>query len=317
MSEKDLILQDKEYNFDKIQNISFLNAKNVKTPRRFLQNQTLLYIRFPNNKNHIDIKASSIKRILSNGKLEQTAYISFNLDIDPLSLEKGETKRKEKETNEETTEDEEESISIKDEANIQSPKNINSDKQVIILDVKNKNENIFNSKLPLLKNKISNTFSNIENLPKKYINLIIFYNKFTISIDSLKCLYLTIFFCVLFNLLYFFDLFFDKNRSLDYFYYILYFPLAVIFISTGIYGYKKVKENIYDSEICLRLTYLSLISPIFIFILSKICSEISMKRNTMLNLIINFISSLFSFFCITILKEVERVNNSEKNILNA
>lgn len=317
MSEKDLILQDKEYNFDKIQNISFLNAKNVKTPRRFLQNQTLLYIRFPNNKNHIDIKASSIKRILSNGKLEQTAYISFNLDIDPLSLEKGETKRKEKETNEETTEDEEESISIKDEANIQSPKNINSDKQVIILDVKNKNENIFNSKLPLLKNKISNTFSNIENLPKKYINLIIFYNKFTISIDSLKCLYLTIFFCGLFNLLYFFDLFFDKNRSLDYFYYILYFPLAVIFISTGIYGYKKVKENIYYSEICLRLTYLSLISPIFIFILSKICSEISMKRNTMLNLIINFISSLFSFFCITILNEVERVNNSEKNILNA
>ena len=317
MSEKDLILQDKEYNFDKIQNISFLNAKNVKTPRRFLQNQTLLYIRFPNDKNHIDIKASSIKRILSNGKLEQTAYISLNLDIDPLSLEKGETKRKEKETNEETTEDEEESISIKDETNIQSPKNINSDKQVIILDVKNKNENIFNSKLPLLKNKISNTFSNIENLPKKYINLIIFYNKFTISIDSLKCLYLTIFFCGLFNLLYFFDLFFDKNRSLDYFYYILYFPLAVIFISTGIYGYKKVKENIYDSEICLRLTYLSLISPIFIFILSKICSEISMKRNTMLNLIINFISSLFSFFCITILKEVERVNNSEKNILNA
>ena len=317
MSEKDLILQDKEYNFDKIQNISFLNAKNVKTPRRFLQNQTLLYIRFPNNKNHIDIKASSIKRILSNGKLEQTAYISLNLDIDPLSLEKGETKRKEKETNEETTEDEEESISIKDETNIQSPKNINSDKQVIILDVKNKNENIFNSKLPLLKNKISNTFSNIENLPKKYINLIIFYNKFTISIDSLKCLYLTIFFCGLFNLLYFFDLFFDKNRSLDYFYYILYFPLAVIFISTGIYGYKKVKENIYDSEVCLRLTYLSLISPIFIFILSKICSEISMKRNTMLNLIINFISSLFSFFCITILKEVERVNNSEKNILNA
>ena len=317
MSEKDLILQDKEYNFDKIQNISFLNAKNVKTPRRFLQNQTLLYIRFPNNKNHIDIKVSSIKRILSNGKLEQTAYISLNLDIDPLSLEKGETKRKEKETNEETTEDEEESISIKDETNIQSPKNINSDKQVIILDVKNKNENIFNSKLPLLKNKISNTFSNIENLPKKYINLIIFYNKFTISIDSLKCLYLTIFFCGLFNLLYFFDLFFDKNRSLDYFYYILYFPLAVIFISTGIYGYKKVKENIYDSEVCLRLTYLSLISPIFIFILSKICSEISMKRNTMLNLIINFISSLFSFFCITILKEVERVNNSEKNILNA
>ena len=317
MSEKDLILQDKEYNFDKIQNISFLNAKNVKTPNRFLQNQTLLYIRFPNDKNHIDIKASSIKRILSNGKLEQTAYISLNLDIDPLSLEKGETKRKEKETNEETTEDEEESISIKDETNIQSPKNINSDKQVIILDVKNKNENIFNSKLPLLKNKISNTFSNIENLPKKYINLIIFYNKFTISIDSLKCLYLTIFFCGLFNLLYFFDLFFDKNRSLDYFYYILYFPLAVIFISTGIYGYKKVKENIYDNEICLRLTYLSLISPIFIFILSKICSEISMKRNTMLNLIINFISSLFSFFCITILKEVERVNNSEKNILNA
>ena len=317
MSEKDLILQDKEYNFDKIQNISFLNAKNVKTPNRFLQNQTLLYIRFPNNKNHIDIKASSIKRILSNGKLEQTAYISLNLDIDPLSLEKGETKRKEKETNEETTEDEEESISIKDETNIQSPKNINSDKQVIILDVKNKNENIFNSKLPLLKNKISNTFSNIENLPKKYINLIIFYNKFTISIDSLKCLYLTIFFCGLFNLLYFFDLFFDKNRSLDYFYYILYFPLAVIFISTGIYGYKKVKENIYDSEVCLRLTYLSLISPIFIFILSKICSEISMKRNTMLNLIINFISSLFSFFCITILNEVERVNNSEKNILNA
>ena len=89
------------------------------------------------------------------------------------------------------------------------------------------------------------------------------------------------------------------------------FPLALILMMTGSFGYKKAKENIYDNTINMRLTYLSCFFPIGSFGLSKMY----MKRNFMMNIGINFISSFFSFLCIIILKEVERVKNSEKNIL--
>lgn len=153
-------------------------------------------------------------------------------------------------------------------------------------------------------------------MPKKYINLIIFCNKITISLDYLKCIYLTVFFCGLFNLIYFFNILLDKNTKLDNLYHIYCFPLAIILMITGIYGYKRVSQNRYDDEICIQITYLSFFAPICSFVFSKIYLEDNNRKNLLMNVIINGISSFCSFFAIVILKEFERVKTSERNILN-
>jgi hypothetical protein len=288
--------------------------------------KSCFYIRTLNSSDNIKLKPSSIKRIFFNGKLSKNKYIKFYYNKGLLSLGRGDKIKTEKEINEETTEYEDEcSITLKDDEdspsskqltiNKEKVKNEENDKQAIILDTKNKNENIFNPKLPLLQNKIQNTFSNIDNLPPKYINLIIFCNKITISLDYLKCLYLTIFFCGLFNFIFFLDILFDKNSAMDNFYHIFFFPLALILMVTGGFGYKKAKENIYDNIISIILTYFSFFLPIGSFALSKINLEENMKKNFAMNIGINFISSFFSFLCIIILKEYDRVKNSDKNIL--
>ena len=284
-------------------------------------NESLFYAK--KNSKKIELNIASIKRIFSNGQLDKNKNILFYYNKELLSLKRIEKRKKEKEMNEETTEDDEESISsVKEDEDSPSPKNLSTenkdkDKQSITLDIKNKHDNIFNPEFPLLQNKITNTFSNIEHLPKKYINLIIFYNKITISLDYLKCIYLTLFFCGLFNLIYFCGILFDKNKSLDNLYHIFCLPLAAILMITGLYGYKKVTQNKYDDEICIRLTYLSFFAPICSFAFSKIYLKDNTKKNLMMNVIINAISSFFSFFAIIILKEFERVKNSEKNIFNA
>ena len=102
---------------------------------------------------------------------------------------------------------------------------------------------------------------------------------------------------------------------MDNFYHIFFFPLALILMVTGGFGYKKAKENIYDNIISIILTYFSFFLPIGSFALSKINLEENMKKNFAMNIGINFISSFFSFLCIIILKEYDRVKNSDKNIL--
>jgi len=310
MSENVHIFQNEESNFKKPKDISNSDARNLDIISKILSNKSSLSI-INHNKSQITLKSSSIKRIMSIGQLEG-GYIFFSF--------KKEQKTTKKDVNEETPEEEEEhTIDVKDERTSPNSQNMNRDQKDIILDIKNKNENIFSSDIPLLKDKISNTFSNIENLPKKYINLIILCNKITINLDYLKCFYLTLFFCGVFNLIYFFDVLFDKNRNslyLDNIYHLFCFPLAIILMVTGIYGYKKVKENVYDNDMCLFLTHLSFISPLCSFALSRFCSEDNVTKSIMMNLIINFISSFFSFFSIIILKEVVRENNCEKNILH-
>ena len=320
MSEVNIIYQDKEYNYYKDEHISNSDSINVNIVTDILSSKSSLYITNQNHSKHIEIKPLSIQKILSNGQLEPNEYILFCFYKDPLPKSRNNNRKKEKDNNEETTEeDEEESTNtIKDDEQSQNMENLNKDKNSIILDVKNKNENIFDPKLPLLNNKIVNHFSNIENIPKKYINLIIFYNKITISIDYLKCFYLTLFFCGIFNLIYFIDILFDRKKvfsNLDNLYYISCFPLALFLMITGSYGYNKIKNNIYNDKTCIYLSYICFISPIFSFILSRICSDNDLKNNIFMNIIINFICSFLSFLCIFILKEVERIKQSEKNIL--
>ena len=309
MLQQDIIIYENEDTF----HINDYISKLDNFPNDF--SKSTFYITNPNFPKNIELKQSSIKRIFSNGQLNPNKYIQFYFNKKPLTLER---RKKEKENNEETTEDEEESTAtIKEDEDALSSKNLTlnkdkeKDKQAILLELKNRNENIFNPNLPLLQNRIQNTFSNLDTLPQKYINLIILCNKITISLDYLKCLYLTVFFCGLLNLIYFLNILLDKNTSFENLYQMFCFPLALILMMTGSFGYKKAKENIYDNTINMRLTYLSCFFPIGSFGLSKMY----MKRNFMMNIGINFISSFFSFLCIIILKEVERVKNSEKIIL--
>ena len=321
----EILIKNKEQNILKNNKITRSDSISLDIFNEIISSISSLYVRNKKSSEKIELNNTSIKRIFSNGQLDKNKYILFYYNKELLSLKRIEKREKEKEMNEETTEDDEESMSsVKEDEDAPSPKNINTenkdkdkDKQAITLDIKNKQDNIFNPEFPLLQNKITNTFSNIEHLPQKYINLIIFCNRITISLDYLKCIYLTLFICGLFNLIYFFDILFSKNASLDNIYHIFCLPLAIILMITGIYGYKKRSPNKYDDENCIRLTYLSFFAPICSFAFSIIYLEGNTRKNFMMNVIINTISSFFSFLAIIILKEFERVKNTEKNILNA
>ena len=316
MSEKNLIYKNKKY---KKQLISNSDNINLDTFSKMLSSKLLIFIANQNESNPINIKVFSIKRILLNGKLKPNEFILFYLYKESLKKSKSKNKKKEEDINEEITEDEDENAAAIKKDKVENKNQIsNNNKENINLVIKNKNENIFNPEFPLLQNKITNTYSNIENLPNKYVNLIIFYNKITISIDYLKCFYLTLFLCGIFNLINY--LFFLYNKNINFcdfniLYYILYFLLAFLLMVTGIFGYKKINENVYNNKVCLGLTQLSFISPIFSLVLSRISSENIINRNVIVDIIINFIISFISFLCIFILKEIKRVQNSEKNII--
>ena len=322
MSNDEIIYQNKDYIYYNNDNISNSENTNLNAFTNIISSKSSLYITNQKHSKYLKIKLSSIKKILSNGQIDPKKYILFfsYKDASPKSIIN--KRKKENNINEETKEEDEEesSLSIKRDEQPKNQEIINKDKNPIALDVKNKNENIFDPKLPLLNTKINNNFSNIENIPKKYINFILCYNTVTISIDLLKCFYIILFLCGLFNFLYFLEILFEiyifKNfSSSDNLYHIIYFPLAILLIITGLYGNQKINDNIYDDEICMCLTHICFISPIFSFILSRISSVNILAKNIIIDFLINFIPCLFAFLCIFILKEFERIKISEKNIL--
>ena len=327
MSDGNLIQINKEHSYKKNENNSNCHIEDRNNFSAILSNKSILYIISQNLPKSLEIKSSSIKRILANGQLEPNEYILFSYYSDELSEQKEDSikmnlkdiKKKfkvKKKKKEEKTKNKEENIQNEITPN---PQNLSDTKDAMNLNVKNKNENIFDPELPLLQNKISNTFSNIENIQKRYISLILCGNKVILSLDYLKCFYITLFFCGIFNLINFLNIIYKKNKinsGLDNIYHFFCFPLGFLLIITGIYGYKKINEGIYDDEICINLNNFCFISPICSFALSRVSSEDFIKKNVMMNFFINFISSFLSLFCIIILKEVERERNSEKNILH-
>ena len=287
-----------------------------------VESKSSLNIKLSNKSSNVNLDKSSLKRIFSYNQLDYKEYISLiydkdvlnlNLEINSLSesLNIPVNIKSEKEINKETTEEGDETT-IKEDDCLNEEKN----KKNVSLPVKPKNESLYDSNFPLLKNKISNTFSNIDKVPQKYLSLIICGNKVIISLDYLKCIYPTIFCCGIFNLLYFVNIILKIYTQINMmFHYIFYIPIAILLIITGIYGYKKVKRNIYDDEFCMVLTNICSIAPIFSFVLSLIYKEKFENNHIILNFLINFISCFFSFSCIIILKEAERMKNSEKDIL--
>ena len=272
--------------------------------------------------NKISLDISSMVRIFSLNQLNYNEYVNFLYDKEKLNIKSenhsliecaivSKNKNEFKKMDEET-----EYISnkntIKEDVYLKEQKN----KNAFDTSELKKNENIFDPDFPLLNNKIINTFSNIDNFPQKYLSLIICGNKAIISLDYLKCIYPTISCCGIFNLLYFINILFTINTELNLsFHYFIYIPLAFLLIFTGVYGYKKVKKNIYDNEFCITLTNICAISPIFSFALSWIYKQEIAKSQLISNFLINFLSCSSSFCCIIILKEAERMKNCEKEII--
>ena len=287
---------------------------------KIIESKSSLNIKIQNKLSNINLDISSLKRIFSYNQLDYIKYLSLiqdkdelNMNIEMNSLSESLTipvnRKTEKEINEETTE---EDTIIKEDDLINDEKN----KSNVSISVKIKNDNIYDPNFPLLKNKIDNTFSNIDKVPQKYLSLIICGNKAIISLDYLKCIYPTIFCCGIFNLLYFVNIVLKIYKHMNMvFHYLLCFPIAILLIITGIYGYKKVKKNIYNDDFCMILTNICSIAPIFSFALCLIYKEELLNNHIIINFLINFISCFFSFSCIIILKEAERMKKSEKDIL--
>ena len=287
---------------------------------KIIESKSSLNIKIQNKLSNINLDISSLKRIFSYNQLDYIKYLSLiqdkeelNMNIEVNSLSESLTipvnRKTEKEINEETTE---EDTTIKEDDLINDEKNKNN----VSISVKIKNDNIYDPNFPLLKNKIDNTFSNIDKVPQKYLSLIICGNKAIISLDYLKCIYPTIFCCGIFNLLYFVNIVLKIYKHMNMvFHYLLCFPIAILLIITGIYGYKKVKKNIYNDDFCMILTNICSIAPIFSFALCLIYKEELLNNHIIINFLINFISCFFSFSCIIILKEAERMKKSEKDIL--
>ena len=287
---------------------------------KIIESKSSLNIKIQNKLSNINLDISSLKRIFSYNQLDYIKYISLiqdkeelNMNIEVNSLSESLTipvnRKTEKEINEETTE---EDTTIKEDDLINDEKN----KSNVSISVKIKNDNIYDPNFPLLKNKIDNTFSNIDKVPQKYLSLIICGNKAIINLDYLKCIYPTIFCCGIFNLLYFVNIVLKIYKHMNMvFHYLLCFPIAILLIITGIYGYKKVKKNIYNDDFCMILTNICSIAPIFSFALCLIYQEKFLNNHIIINFLINFISCFFSFSCIIILKEAERMKKSEKDIL--
>jgi len=324
MSKNNLILEKYESKGPKkpscIKNNNFIN----KSYSKIISEQSSLNITIPQSQSNISIDIASIKRIFSFNQLDYKEYISVCLDKDDININQEEhslsesltislNRKAEKELIEETTDDGEDST-IKEDDNLNEQKN----KKDINLPIQKKNDNIFDPNFPLLNNKIVNTFSNIDidKVPQKYLSLIICGNKAIISLDYLKCIYPTILCCGILNLIYFINILFTINTQFNIsFHYFLNIPLALLLIFTGFYGYKKVKKNIYDDEFCIILTNLCTIAPIFIFALSRIYKEDITRGQIIINFLINFFSCFFSFSCIIILKEAERMKKCERDII--
>ena len=280
MSDNNLLILNSQIKnkVDELSNNNIVESLDSSIYSKIIESKSSLNIKIQNKSSNINLDISSLKRIFSYNQLDYIKYISLiqdkeelNMNMEVNSLSESLTipvnRKTEKEINEETTE---EDTTIKEDDLINDEKNKNN----VSISVKIKNDNIYDPNFPLLKNKIDNTFSNIDKVPQKYLSLIICGNKAIINLDYLKCIYPTIFCCGIFNLLYFVNIVLKIYKHMNMvFHYLLCFPIAILLIITGIYGYKKVKNNIYNDDFCMILTNICSIAPIFSFALCLIYQE--------------------------------------------
>ena len=124
----EILIKNKEQNILKNNKITRSDSISLDIFNEIISSISSLYVRNKKSSEKIELNNTSIKRIFSNGQLDKNKYILFYYNKELLSLKRIEKREKEKEMNEETTEDDEESMSsVKEDEDAPSPKDINTD----------------------------------------------------------------------------------------------------------------------------------------------------------------------------------------------
>lgn len=316
MSKRALNIEDNNYiYYIKEYSSDLETTNNLNDYSQIFEKKSSFYITNQNHSNHIEIKSSSLKKILLKGGLEPNEHILFCFykDIIPNQNIKKEKFKKEnnyknKLRSPKKFEQIENIIPNKNEKedNIlrSSTKEMLIHNDAINLNIDNADNNSNNSEpdADLINNKSNEKFDVMKN---DYL-LTICNNQVYITNDKLKCFYLSLFFCGISYILYFMDALFDKNKSIFHLFNFFCFPLGVLLIYTSIYGFAKINNKIYYDKLCMILTSSSFISPIISFILSRISSEEIIRNNIFMSCIINLISACFAGLCAYILYELNK-----------
>ena len=341
MSERKLNIEDKKYDYFIKEYISNSDSEDLNIYSKILLRKSFFHITNNEHSNHIKIMPTSLTKILSLGQIEPNEQILFCFYKDELpnktisNVEKSKNrnkgkkerdnnndytthhktklrsakrnKKKDKEQIEEKKEDEEIVLDVSSPEQLISLKEMKNDIDDIYAD---KNTNNFDTELDLLNIKSNEDYIKMDSQNQKYI-ITLFNNKIKITNDNLKCFYLCLFFCGLLFCIYLLDVLIDKNKTLNCLYNLCCFPLSVLLIITGIYGYNKINKKIYEDAICIVLTYSSCVSPFINFIFSRISSEENVRKNIILTILINLFPICFSGLCVYILKELQNKKNKK------
>ena len=341
MSERKLNIEDQKYDYFIKEFTSNIESEDLNIYSKILSRKGIFHITNNEHSNHIHIMPSSLTKILSLGQLESNEQILFcfykdelpdktisktekpkyknknkkekehnkdNIDHHKTKLRSAKrNKKKDKEQIEEKKEDEEVILDVSSPEQLISHKKMKEDIDDIYT---SKNTNNFDPELDLLNIKTNEDYIRMDSQNQKFI-ITLFNNKIKITNDNLKCFYLCLFFCGLLFCIYLLDVLIDKNKSFKCLYNLCCFPLSILLILTGIYGYNKINKKIYDDAICIFLTYSSCISPFINFIFSRISSEENVKKNIILTILINLFPICFSGLCLYILKELQSKKNKK------
>ena len=332
MSKRKLNVEDNKYNYY-IKEISEPETTNINIYSKILSNQSSFYITNENHSNHIQIKELSLQKILLMIQQEPYEYILFTYYKDFLPLQSNENekpknknklrgakkkKQKEKDIENEQVKDKDKDKDKEDTIlNVSSPERLIKEEEKQNEFINNnylnnntrKNENPFNSEMGLLNIKSNENLIKTDNLQDKYL-LLLCNDKCKITNQGIKCFYLTLLFCGLIYGFIFMDALIDKNKNIKCLFYFLCFPLSALLIITGLYGYYKINEKIYDDKNCVILTYCCIILPFLNFVVSLISSEENVRKN-IINIIINLITMIFAGICAYILKELKNKKNKK------
>ena len=294
---------------------------------QILSNKNIFHITNHNHTNHIEIKPSSLKNIFIKGELEPTEHtlFCFYQDVIPPKYKKNKENIKNKKENHnhknklrgakrkknENKENEKQEINIEvssPEHLIQENENEDNNNNNIYLSTDNdKNENNFDPELDLLNGKSNENLIRNKKQKGKYI-ISFFNNTIKITNDNIKCFYLCLLFCGLIYTIYFLDVLIDKNKILLCLFNIFCSFMAILLIVTGLYGYYKINEKIYDDKSCIILTYSSFISPFLNCIFSRFSTEENVRKNIIIGVFVNIITAIFSGICIYILNSLQGKN---------
>ena len=334
MSVRKLNIEDNKNDYFIKEFFSDSENTNINIYLQILANKKTFYITNLNHSNHIEIKSSSLSNIFLKGQLEANEHIlfSFYQDIIPsnLSNNKNSIQNKNKKENTNKLRGSKKKHKIENENKVVAEvisypdniiqKNENEYNNNICLNIDNDNDNDNENDNDIDKNentsidpeldllnykpgKNKNRRIKTEDKNAKYLK-ILFNNKIIIT-NILLCFYLCLSFCGLIYGVYFFEILINEEKNIICPYITFSLPMSIILIVTGLYGYYRINEKVYDDKICIFLTYISFFSPFLSFILARISPEERVRKNIFMSVFVNIIIACFSGICIFIVRRLK------------